>query len=222
MDLLVRYLGQFLFRLNQAFSRLLYFRILQNHTSIVIFILLTSFIISFIAYWATGFSYYDALMYSVVVEVGLFLLLLIIGASYEVQRLKKSRCDYSFRFVRSNLNGIEISDLGFSEMDRSNLALVLNNLRPKQKIDFKLVSDNRIAADYKQLLRILYLLIDGGINEYSKEQKDQLFTFIQDTFTLNGLDVNLASLRSRYSEWINEKEDEFEVKLKAFRNILFQ
>ncbi|WP_185969002.1 hypothetical protein [Carboxylicivirga sp. M1479] len=136
--------------------------------------------------------------------------------------MKKSRCDYSFRFVRSNLNGIEISDLGFSEMDRSNLALVLNNLRPKQKIDFKLVSDNRIAADYKQLLRILYLLIDGGINEYSKEQKDQLFTFIQDTFTLNGLDVNLASLRSRYSEWINEKEDEFEVKLKAFRNILFQ
>ena len=62
--------------------------------------------------------------------------------------------------------------------DRGNLNLVLNNLSPKHKIDFKLVSANRAAADYKKLLRILHLLIDGGIKDFKKERKEILFKFI--------------------------------------------
>lgn len=222
MEVIIRALGRLFFQLNESLKRLLYFKVLSDHTTVVAFILVLSFIISLAAYLITGFSYYESFLNSFIIEIGLFVLFLMIGSYYEAQRLKKSQSNYSYRFVRSNLNGIAISKVGFAENDNSNLTLVLNNVRPKQKIDFKLVSDNRIAADYKQLLRILHLLIIGGINNYSKEQKDQLFRFIQDTFTLNGSAVNLASLKSRYSEWINENDDEFELKLEAFRIILFK
>jgi hypothetical protein len=41
------------------------------------------------------------------------------------------------------------------DYDRENLNLVLNNLQPKNRIDFELVSDNLVAADYKKLPRTL-------------------------------------------------------------------
>ena len=125
-----------------------------------------------------------------------------------------------FHFTRSNMNGIVISELGFSESDRENLNLVLNNLQPKSKIDFRLVSDNRIAADYKKLFRILHLLIVGGIKDLKKEPKKKLFSFIESTFTLNGSEVNRASLNSRFSEFVNESEMEFSENLKVFQKIL--
>ncbi len=100
--------------------------------------------------------------------------------------------------------------------------MVLNGLEIKSKIDFKLVSDNRTAADYKKLLRILHLLIDGGIRNFKKERKEQLFKFIESTFTLNGSEVKRTSLNSRFSEWVNESETEFSENLKEFQKILFR
>jgi hypothetical protein len=118
------------------------------------------------------------------------------------------------------MNGIVISELGFSETDRENLNLVLNNLQPKSKIDFKLVSDNRIAADYKKLLRVIHLLIVGGIRDFTKEQKELLFKFVEANFTLNGSPVNRASFNSRFSELVNEKEQEFQNNLEPFQKTL--
>ena len=88
------------------------------------------------------------------------------------------------------------------------------------KIDFCFVSDNRKAADYKKLFRILHLLTVGGIKDFKKERKEILFKFIESTFTLNGSPVNRASLNSRFSEFVNESEMEFSENLKAFQNIL--
>nr|WP_319511415.1 hypothetical protein [uncultured Draconibacterium sp.] len=150
------------------------------------------------------------------------MILLIIGSLHEARRLSKQISSGCFQFTRSNLNGINLQDLGFSEKDRENINLVLNGLEIKSKIDFKLVSDNRTAADYKKLLRILHLLIDAGIKEFKKEQKEMLFKFIESTFTLNGSEVKRASLNSRFSEFVNESETEFSENLKAFQKILFR
>jgi hypothetical protein len=120
------------------------------------------------------------------------------------------------------LNGIPLSNIGFSESEMENINLVLNNLRPNNKIDFKLISDNRTAADYKKLLRILHLLIDDGIRNFKKERKEQLFKFIESTFTLNGTEVKRASLNSRFSEFVNESQTEFSENLKEFQKILFR
>nr|WP_319509957.1 hypothetical protein [uncultured Draconibacterium sp.] len=108
------------------------------------------------------------------------------------------------------------------ETDQENINLVLNGLEIKSKIDFKLVSDNRAAADYKKLFRILHLLINGGIRDFKKERKEILFNFIENTFTLNGSEVKRASLNSRFSEFVNESETEFSENLKAFQKILFR
>jgi hypothetical protein len=140
----------------------------------------------------------------------------------EARRLRKNGLFSSVQFTRSNLNGISLSDIGFSEPDYENLNLVLNNLKPKNKIDFKLGSVNKSAADYKKLFRILHLLIVGGIKDFKKERKEMLFKFIESTFTLNGSKVNRASLNSRFSEWVNESETEFSETLKPFQNILCQ
>lgn len=146
--------------------------------------------------------------------------LLIIGSLNEAQRLSKQAPSNCFQFRRSNLNGIYLPDLGFREKDRENINLVLNSLETKSKIDFKLVSDNRAAADYKKLLRILHLLIDGGIRDFKKERKEILFKFIESTFTLNSSDVNRASLNSRFSEFVNESETEFSENIRVFQKIL--
>jgi hypothetical protein len=146
--------------------------------------------------------------------------LVIVGAQHEARRLQKNELNSCFQFARSNMNGIRISELGFSEPDRENLNLVLNNLPPTNRINFRLISDNRISADYKKLFRILHLLIAGGIRDFKKERKEMLFRFIEKTFTLNGLEVNRASLNSRFSEWVNESEMEFSFNMETFRKIL--
>ncbi len=61
---------------------------------------------------------------------------------------------------------------------------MLCSLEPNHKIDFKLVPDNKTAAYYKILFRVLHLLVNGGIKDFKKEHKEMLFLFIESTFTL--------------------------------------
>jgi hypothetical protein len=220
MEIIIRKTGLLLFLLNQRLRKLFHIRILRNHNTTVLFILLVCFITSLIGFWGMGFSTTKIILNSSLSILALFLTLILVGALYESRKLKKNGLLTYFQFNRSNLNSISLSDLGFSDTDNENLNLILNNLQPKHKIDFWLVADNRIAADYKRLFRILHLLIDGGIKEFKKERKEKLFKFIESTFTLNGSKVNRASLNSRFSEWVNESETEFSENLKPFQNIL--
>ncbi len=222
METIIKKSGLLIFRFNRQLRRIFNIQILRNHNTTVFFILLVCFTILLFGFWGIGFSVNHVVLYSAISIAGLFLILLIIGSLHEARRLSKQISSGCFQFTRSNLNGINLQDLGFSEKDRENINLVLNGLEIKSKIDFKLVSDNRTAADYKKLLRILHLLIDAGIKEFKKEQKEMLFKFIESTFTLNGSEVKRASLNSRFSEFVNESETEFSENLKAFQKILFR
>lgn len=220
MDALIRKAGQILYLLKLRIRKLFYYRIFRNHTSIILFNLIFFLVITLIASLGLGYSAGRAIIYSLGLTFGLFILLIFVGAHQESKRLQGNEPNSCFHFTRSNLNGVPILDLGFSEYDRENLNLVLNNLSPKNKIDFRLVSDNRTAADYKKLLRILHVLIAGGIKDFRKEQKEFLFLFIEANFTLNGNPINRASFNSRYSELVNEKEPEFQANLEPFEKIL--
>ncbi len=220
MDALIRKAGQILYLLDLRIRKLLYYRILRTQTSMILFIWIFLTVIFLTVLWGLGYPAEKAVMYSICLSVVFFIMLVLIGASYEAKRLQANELNSCFQFTRSNMNGILISDLGFSETDRENLNLVLNNLQPKSKIDFKLVSDNRIAADYKKLLRVIHLLIVGGIRDFKKEQKELLFKFVEANFTLNGSPVNRASFNSRFSELVNEKEQEFQNNLEPFQKTL--
>ncbi|WP_347839588.1 hypothetical protein [uncultured Draconibacterium sp.] len=220
METIIRKSGLLLYLLNQKLRRLFHLRIFRSHNSIVIFILLVCLTVLLIGFWGMGFSTIQIFLYSTLTIIALFLALLFIGSMNEARRLKRNGLFTNLQFNRSNLNGISLTDLGFSQNDTKNLNLVLNNLKPKNKIDFKLVSANKSAADYKKLFRILHLIIVGGIKDFKKERKEMLFKFIESTFTLNGSKVNRASLNSRFSEWVNESELEFSENLKPFQNIL--
>ncbi|MEN8118359.1 MAG: hypothetical protein ABFS16_15340 [Bacteroidota bacterium] len=220
METIIKKSGLLLYLLNQKLRRLFHVRILRNHNTIVLSILLVCFTALLIGFWGMGFSINRIILYSTTITIALFLILIVIGSLNEARRLKKNGLFTYFQFTRSNLNGISLIKLGFSQADSENLNLVLNNLQPKHKIDFKLVSHNRTAADYKKLFRILHLLIVGGIKDFKKERKEKLFKFIESTFTLNGSRVNKASLNSRFSEWVNESEKEFLENLKPFQKIL--
>jgi hypothetical protein len=195
-------------------------RIFRNHNSIVIFILFICLTALLIGFWGMGFSLNRIILYSTITILILFLTLIFIGALNEAKKLERNGLFTYFHFNLSNLNSISLSRLGFSQNDNENFNLILNNLQPNNKIDFHLVSDNRTAADYKKLFRILHLLIIGGIKDFKKERKEKLFKFIQSTFTLNGSEVNMSSLNSRFSEWVNESETEFTENLKPFQKIL--
>lgn len=220
MDTIISRVGKAFYLLNLRIRKLFYYRIFRNHASIFLFILTFVFVVVLVGLLGSGYSILRALTYSVVLTLILFIFLLSIGVFTEVKRLRGNEPNSSFHFIRSNMNGLRIENMGFIESDRDNLNLVLNSLTPKSKIDFKLVSDNRIAADYKKLFRVLHLLIDGGIVNFKKEQKEMLFKFIESTFTLNGLEVNRASLNSRFSEFVNESDVEFEKNLQLFQNAL--
>ena len=220
MDALIRKAGQILYLLDLRIRKLLYYRILRNHTSMIVSIWIFLTVIFLTVLWGLGYPAGKAIMYSLGLSVVFFIMLVLMGAYYEAKRLQANELNSCFHFTRSNMNGILISDLGFSETDRENLNLVLNNLQPKSKIDFKLVSDNRIAADYKKLLRVIHLLIVGGIRDFKKEQKELLFKFVEANFTLNGSPVNRASFNSRFSELVNEKEQEFQNNLEPFQKTL--
>ncbi len=222
MDFIIHKTGQVLYILNLKVRRLLYKRILRNHTSIVLFILIFCLISILVSLTGLGYSIQKTIIYSLVLTFMLFLGLIFIGSFHEANRLKNNEYISCFRFKRSNMNGISLQDLGFAESDRDNLNLILNNIQPKNKINFILVSDNRKAADYKKLFKILHLLIVEGIKKFKKERKEMLFKFIESNFTLNGSKVNRASLNSRFSEWVNENETEFSENLKPFQKILSQ
>ncbi len=222
METIIKKSGLLFFRFNRKLRWIFNIRILRNHNTTVFFILLFCFTILLFGFWGMGFSVNHVILYSAISITGLFLILLIIGSLHEARRLSKQVPSSRLQFTRSNLNGIVLPSLGFSEDDRENINLVLNNLRPNNKIKFYLVSDNRIAADYKKLFSILHLLIDGGIRDFKKERKETLFKFIESTFTLNSSEVKRTSLNSRFSKFVNESETEFSENLKAFQKILFR
>lgn len=220
MDTIIQKTGQLIFYLNQRGKRLLNTRIFRNHTSVILSILSFCLIVLLSVFVILGYPISKIIIFTSILISSLFLVLLWVGSLNEARRLERTKLHSNFQFNRCNLNGMDITDLGFTENDRYNLNLVLNNLQPNDKIDFRLVSDNRIAAEYKKLFRILHLLIVGGIKDFKKERKEMLFKFIETTFTLNGSQVNRASLNSRFSEFVNESELEFSENLKAFQNIL--
>lgn len=220
METIIQRTGLLLFRLNLKGRRLFCTKILRSHTSVIVFVMLVCSSVLLVMFLGLGYSLAKVIVYTIAVQVTLFVVLLFIGSWHEAKRLQQNELISYFHFNRSNLYGIELSNLGFSDPDRENLNLVLSNLSPSRKIDFKLVSDNQVAADYKKLFRILHLLIAGGINDLKKEPKKKLFMFIESTFTLNGSEVNMASLNSRFSEWVNESETEFLENLNAFQKIL--
>jgi hypothetical protein len=220
MEVIIQKTGRLLYLLKRKGKRLLSTRILRNHTSVILFIMLFCFIVLLTMFWGLGYQASKVIIYTSTVLTALFIALIFIGSWHEAKRLHRSELESSFHFNRSNMNGIQLPDLGFSDSDRVELNLILNNLQPNNKIDFHLVSDNRAAADYKKLFRILHLLIIGGIKDFKKERKEMLFKFIESNFTLNGSKVNRASLNSRFSEWVNESELEFSENLKPFQKIL--
>ena len=220
MDKIIQSAGRLLYRFDIKLRRIFHSQILRNHTSVISFILLICFTVIITVVWILGFSTPIIIILSSSIIFGMFLLLLLIGSWKEAKKLKQEQLSYVLQFNRSNLNGILLSELGFSENNREDLCMVLNNLRPSKKIDFRLVSDNRIAADYKKLFRILHLLTDEGIKDFKKERKEMLFKFIESTFTMNGSEVNRASLNTRFSEFVNESETEFDAKGQEFKGIL--
>ena len=222
METIIKKSGVIIFRCNQKLRWIFNIRILRNHNTTILFILFVCLLILLFGLWSMGFSFIHVILYSAISITVLFLTLLFIGSLNEARRLSKQVSSGCFQFVKSNLNGIHLPGLGFTEKDRENINLVLNGLEIQSKIDFKLVSDNRTAADYKKLFRILHLLINGGIKDFKKERKEILFNFIEKTFTLNGSEVKRASLNSRFSEFVNESEKEFSENLLAFQRILLR
>lgn len=220
MDTIIQKTGKLLYLLNQKWKRLLSTRILRNHSSVILFIMVFCFVVLLTMFWGLGYQVSNVIVYTSTVLTALFIALILIGSWHEAKRLHLNELVSCFYFKRSNINGIHLPDLGFSDSDREELSLILNNLQPSRKVDFKLVSDNRIAADYKKLFRILHLLINGGIRDFKKERKEMLFKFIESTFTLNGSEAKRTSLNSRFSEWVNESETEFSENLKVFQKIL--
>jgi len=222
MEAIIHKTGKLLYLLNRKGYRFLNTRILKNQTSVIISIMLVCLSTFLIMFWEWRYPFHRVIIFTSIALILQFVILVFVGSRHEAKRLLQNNFNSFFHFNRSNLNGINLPDLGFREADSENLTLILNGFEPTCKIDFRLVSDNRIAADYKKLFRILHLLIEGGIREFKKGRKEILFNFIENTFTLNGSEVKRTSLNSRFSEFVNESEMEFSENLKVFQKILFR
>jgi hypothetical protein len=133
METIIRKSGLLIFLLNQKLRKLIHMKILRNHNTTILFLLVFCLIALLIGFWGLGFSNKQIFLYSATSITTLFFVLLFIGSTNEARRLLRNRRFSYFHFNRSNLKGISLLDLGFSESDRENINLVLNNLKPITK-----------------------------------------------------------------------------------------
>lgn len=73
------------------------------------------------------------MIYAISLTFAVHIRLILIGANQKAKRLAQKEVNSCFHFNRSNMNGVPISELGFSEPDHDNLNLLLKQLQPKNK-----------------------------------------------------------------------------------------
>ena len=150
MEVIIQKTGKMLYLLNQEGKRILCTKVLKNHTSVILFIMLVCLITLLAMFWELGYPTFKGLTYTSAVLIILLVALIFVGSWHEAKRLYRNELVSCFHFNRSNINGIYLPDLGFSDSDRQNLNLVLNNIKPKNRINFRLVSDSRIAVESRK------------------------------------------------------------------------
>lgn len=122
-----------MYLLGKRTRRLFYYRIFRNQRSIILFEAAFCLAIALIALLGFGFPIQRAMIYAISLTFAVHIRLILIGANQKAKRLAQKEVNSCFHFNRSNMNGVPISELGFSEPDHDNLNLLLKQLQPKNK-----------------------------------------------------------------------------------------
>lgn len=80
MDALIRKAGQILYLLDLRIRKLLYYRILRNHTSMIVSIWIFLTVIFLTVLWGLEYSAEKAVMYSIGLSFVFFIMLVLMGA----------------------------------------------------------------------------------------------------------------------------------------------
>jgi fatty acid desaturase len=105
MEVIIQKTGWLLYLLNRKGKELLSTRVLRNHTSVILFIMLVCFITFLITFWAWGYPVLKIIIYTSTTLMMLFVALIFVGSWHEAKRLCQNEFISCFHFNRSNING---------------------------------------------------------------------------------------------------------------------
>lgn len=125
MEIIIQKTGRLLYLLNRKGKRLLSTQVLRNHTSMILFIMLVCSITILTMFWAWGYPVLKIIIYISATLIILFVILVFVSSWHEAKRLHRNGLVSCFHFKRSNICGIHLPDLGFSDSDREELNLIL-------------------------------------------------------------------------------------------------
>jgi hypothetical protein len=116
MEVIIQKTGWLLYLLNRKGKELLSTRVLRNHTSVILFIMLVCLITLLTMFWAWEYPILKIIINTSTTLMMLFVALIFVGSWHEAKRLHQNELISCFHFNRSNINGIQLPDLGFSIM----------------------------------------------------------------------------------------------------------
>jgi hypothetical protein len=83
MEVIIQKTGWLLYLLNRKGKELLSTRVLRNHTSVILFIMLVCFITFLITFWAWGYPVLKIIIYTSTTLMMLFVALIFVGSWHE-------------------------------------------------------------------------------------------------------------------------------------------
>ncbi|MBN1986527.1 MAG: hypothetical protein JW761_09500, partial [Prolixibacteraceae bacterium] len=115
MEIIIQKTGKLLYLLGRKGKRIFNTKVLRNHTSVILFIMLVCLITFLTMFWAWGYPVFKIIVYTSTAMMILFIVLIVVGSWHEAKRLHLNELVSCFHFKRSNINGIHLPDLGFSD-----------------------------------------------------------------------------------------------------------
>ena len=204
MDKFIKRLGKVLYNLDNSIGR--FFKSKRTTNSKVILFLMT-----FLAIIAASLLFFIKedyrLKFFITYIIGAFILFVAVGAWYEFKKLKNIDF-YLFKFNKIDFNKVDFAKLQFSEDEKESFKTLMQHQKLTDKINFRLSAKSNKSANYRLLFAMFDILIEGDIKKFGKEQKEDFFLMLEESFSMNNKDVNKQTLKTSFSTWKSELNKE--------------
>ncbi|GAB5473916.1 MAG: hypothetical protein Mars2KO_20150 [Maribacter sp.] len=201
MDKITDFLAKKWLRLEDSLDKLLQKRLVGKFNSTFLFF------IGFIASIGLLFALlpiFNSVTHRILFFLGYVLIAftgLTVAGTYSKKKALRAKQLYPFVFKKLNLNLVNYELLKFDEQEKIDFGLLLNRRRVQNKINFKEMNKSKQSASHPKLFSMFHVILEDGISELKDERLKLFFKMLQDSFLMNGKDINFSTLPVSFTNW---------------------
>lgn len=129
-----------------------------------------------------------------------FVGLTIVATHIKRKTIKQKRM-YPFNFQKIDFNLVDYDILKFDKQEKIDFILLLNRRKVQNKLNFKETNKSKESASHPKLFSMFHILLKGGISDFKDKRLKLFFEMLQDSFLMNGKDINLGTLKTSFANW---------------------